>query len=160
MAWVAAFVSMLAACTPIGPRTLTRDRFDFGTGVAESWKQQTLLAIVKLRYLDLPVFLDVGQIVSGYTLETGVDLSSQLAPVNRGDTFGGLGGHSTFTDRPTITYTPLTGDRFLPRLISPSDEVVVDGEDGDARRDLEDQRAERLRDPELGFENASDGCRC
>jgi hypothetical protein len=110
---------MLAACTPIGPRTLTRDRFDFGTGVAESWKQQTLLAIVKLRYLDVPVFLDVGQIVSGYTLETGVDFSSQLAPVNRGDTFGGLGGHSTFTDRPTITYTPLTGDKFLRGLMSP-----------------------------------------
>ena len=32
------------------------------------------------------------------------------------------------------------------------EEVVVGGEDGDARRDLEDQRAERLRDPELGLE--------
>ncbi len=110
----AAVALMLAGCTPIGPRTVMRDRFDFGTAVAESWKQQTLLAIVKLRYLDVPVFLDVGQIVSGYTLETGVDLSGQVAPVNRsGDTFGALGGHSTFTDRPTITYTPLTGDQFL-----------------------------------------------
>lgn len=117
--WTAVVVATLVGCTPIGPRTLTRDRFDFGTGVAESWKQQTLLAVVKLRYLDMPVFLDVGQIVSGYTLETGVDLSGQLAPVNRGDTFGGIGGHSTFTDRPTITYMPLTGDKFLRGLISP-----------------------------------------
>ncbi len=72
-----------------------------------------------MRYLDVPVFLDVGQIVSGYTLETGIDLSGQIAPVNRGDSFGGLGGHGTFTDRPTITYTPLTGDKFLRGLISP-----------------------------------------
>jgi hypothetical protein len=115
----AALVLVLAGCTPIGPRTVMRDRFDFGTAVAESWKQQTLLAIVKLRYLDVPVFLDVGQIVSGYTLETGVDLSGQIAPVNRGDTFGALGGHSVFTDRPTITYTPLTGDKFLRGLMSP-----------------------------------------
>mgnify|MGYP003693710369 CR=1 FL=1 len=58
--------------------------------------------------------------MSGYTLETGVDLSGQVAPVNRsGDTFGALGGHGTFTDRPTITYTPLTGDKFLRGLISP-----------------------------------------
>ena len=110
---------LLTGCTHIGPSTVARDRFDFGAAVAESWKQQTLLSIVKLRYLDVPVFLDVGQIVSGYSLETGVTLSGQIAPVNRGDTFGALGGHGTFTDRPTITYTPLTGDKFLRGLISP-----------------------------------------
>jgi hypothetical protein len=116
---VAGAALLLAGCMHVGPRTVARDRFDFGTAVAESWKQQTLLSIVKLRYLDVPVFLDVGQIVSGYTLETGVNLSGQIAPVNRGDSFGALGGHSIFTDRPTITYTPLTGDKFLRGLISP-----------------------------------------
>lgn len=116
---VAGAALLLAGCLHIGPRTVPRDRFAFGTAVAESWKQQTLLNIVKLRYLDVPVFLDVGQIVSGYTLETGVDLSGQIAPVNRGDSFGALGGHSVFTDRPTITYTPLTGDKFLRGLMSP-----------------------------------------
>jgi len=110
---------LLIGCTHIGPSTVPRDRFDFGTAVAESWKQQTLLSIVKLRYLDVPVFLDVGQIVSGYTLESGVTLSGQIAPVNRGDTFGAVGGHGIFTDRPTITYTPMTGDKFLRGLISP-----------------------------------------
>lgn len=110
---------LAVGCVHLGPRTVPRDRFDFGTAIAESWKQQTLLGIVKLRYLDVPVFLDVGQVVSSYELETGVELSGQLAPVNRGDTFGSLGGHSVFTDRPTITYTPLTGTKFLRGLITP-----------------------------------------
>ena len=110
---------LLIGCAHIGPGTVVSDRFDFGTAVAESWKDQTLLSIVKLRYVDVPVFLDVGQIVSGYTFERSINLSGQIAPVNRGDTFGALGGHGTFTDRPTITYTPLTGDKFLRALISP-----------------------------------------
>ncbi|MGH7789289.1 MAG: hypothetical protein ACRERC_20635, partial [Candidatus Binatia bacterium] len=33
--------------------------------------------------------------------------------------FLGVGGQGTFTDRPTITYTPLTGEKFLHSLILP-----------------------------------------
>jgi hypothetical protein len=98
------------------------DRFDYSTAIADSWKQQTLLNIVKLRYMDLPVFVDVSSVVSGYSLQTGVTvngtLSSQRAVQGN---FVSAGGQAIYTDRPTITYTPLTGEKFLRGLITPID---------------------------------------
>jgi hypothetical protein len=106
-------------CRSIGPSTIPRDRFEYSTAMGESWKRQALLNIVKLRYMDPPSFVDVGQIVAGYTLETGGNVSGQVAKSGAGDTFIGAGGQVIFTDRPTITYTPLTGSRFVRGLMTP-----------------------------------------
>ena len=48
---------MVAGCTHLGPTSIPVDRFDYSASIADSWKQQTLLNIVKLRYMDLPVFV-------------------------------------------------------------------------------------------------------
>ena len=113
-------VAAAAGCSSIGPRTVARDRFDYSSAVSRSWKEQTLLNIVKLRYLDLPVFLDVGQIVAGYTLEEGASLGGTISSKGavQGDLIN-MGLTGRFTDRPTITYTPVTGDRFLRGMLEP-----------------------------------------
>jgi len=113
------FLLAVSACNSIGPHTIPRDRFNYDTAIGESWKRQILLNIIRLRYLDPPTFVDVGQIVSGYTLESGFDVMGQGGSGDLGGSFGNLGGHITFTDRPTITYTPLTGSRYMHGLMTP-----------------------------------------
>jgi hypothetical protein len=110
----------VAGCAHVGPKSVAVDRFDYGAAIAESWKRQTLLNIVKLRYLDLPVFVDVASIVAGYSLQTGVNVGGTLSSSKgvQGD-FASLGAQAIYTDRPTTTYVPMTGERFLRGLITP-----------------------------------------
>jgi hypothetical protein len=114
--------ALLTGCTHLGPKTVAMDRFDYSTAIADSWKQQTLLNIVKLRYTDLPVFVDVASIVAGYSLQTGVSVNGVLSSERavQGN-YGSIGGQAIYTDRPTITYVPLTGEKFLRGLITPID---------------------------------------
>ena len=65
------------------------------------------------------MFLDVGQIISGYQLEGTVGVTGTL---NSASAFGdilNLGTTARYTDRPTITYTPLTGADFMHVLMTP-----------------------------------------
>ena len=110
----------VAGCKSIGPGTVSRDRMHYSTAVADSWKEQLLLNIVKTRYGDAPAFLEVSSLVSGYTLESGVSLNGQFSPESmRGDTFAAGGISGKYTDRPTISYTPMTGERFARSLLAP-----------------------------------------
>src|SRR5262245_43818359 len=106
-------------CYSIGPQTIPRDRFDYSASMTESWKRQTLLNIVRLRYMEPPTFVDVGQIVSGYSLATGLSAGADFSKPEAGGSVGRIGGQMVYTDRPTITYTPLTGSRFVRGLMSP-----------------------------------------
>ncbi len=115
-------VALFTGCVHLGPKTIPVDRFDYSSAIADSWKQQTLLNIVKLRYMDLPVFVDVSSIVSGYSMQTGGNLGGTVSSSGaiQGN-FVAAGVQAIYTDRPTITYVPLTGEKFLSGLLTPID---------------------------------------
>jgi hypothetical protein len=102
----------------VGPRSLAHDRFDYSAAITQSWKEQMLLNMVKLRYMDPPMFLDVQQVVQQYTREGS---GSILAP--------GWTGNSTiapaatasgrWAESPTITYVPVSGEKFTKSLLLP-----------------------------------------
>jgi hypothetical protein len=117
---------LLVSCHAVGPATIPRDRFDYSTAIGDSWKRQTLLNIVRLRYGDPPIFVDVGQVVAGYSLETAVSVGGVLSSAGtvQGNS-ASLGTQGRFTDRPTITYTPLTGNRFIETIATPISPVAI-----------------------------------
>jgi hypothetical protein len=109
----------VAGCATVGPGTVPRDRFEYNAAVSESWKQQTLLNIVKLRYGDMPLFMEVASIVSGYTVEGTVNLEGTVFESGTAPASATLGGSGKFVDRPTITYVPITGSDFNKNFMTP-----------------------------------------
>ncbi|MCX7098055.1 MAG: hypothetical protein NTV43_09165 [Methylococcales bacterium] len=119
-----AIMAGLSGCSSIGTNTLSHDRFDYNNALADSWKEQLLLNIVKMRYGDTPMFLDVAQIISAYTLTTGLSIN-YLDPLNhpgRNVNFLeslGVGAKADFSDKPTVILKPQTDAQFVKALMTP-----------------------------------------
>jgi len=119
--FVVGLALLVAGCTSIGPETVPRDRFDYGAAIAGSEKEQLLNNIVGLRYLEAPTFVHVASVINSYSLEGEVSLGGGLNTgfdVDGADTLS-VGGKGTWADRPTITYTLLTGEEFATNLLTP-----------------------------------------
>ena len=110
---------LLTGCAGTGPASIARDRFDYVTSVSDSWKRQMLLNLLKVRYTDAPVFMDIASVINSYELAGEVSLFGEVAEAGAGDEIASLGMTGRYADRPTITYQPLAGDKFTRSLMLP-----------------------------------------
>ena len=105
-------IQLLTACSSLGTDRIVPDRFDYNQAIGQSANQQMLLNLVRLRYRDVPVFLSVSSVLSQY-----VYLGSANVSGADGIASGGVG--VTYIDRPTISYSPLSGEDFAKQLLTP-----------------------------------------
>jgi hypothetical protein len=118
--WIVGALALLvlAGCASVSPQHVTTDRMDYGQVVADSWKRQTLLNVVRLRYADAPVFMDVSSIINSYTVGGNASAGAVLPSNTNPDVFS-LGASGNWSNTPTVTYQPLLGDRFTRSLLQP-----------------------------------------
>jgi hypothetical protein len=120
IAVVVSGLTVASGCaTNLGPKSIPNARFNYTEAIANSWTEQLLLNLVRTRYRDTVQFLEVSSVITQYTLEGSA--SASLGVVDAGSTVTdyGAGAGVAFTERPTITYTPLQGDVFAQRVLSP-----------------------------------------
>jgi hypothetical protein len=120
---------VLTGCGSIGPGRMLMDHTDYNASYTESWKRQILLNIVKVRYVEPIFFLEVGDIVAGYTMDAGGSAGFtrtvyDTPPLVASPTFGNFGRvdfgvSGRYTDRPTFTFKPMTGASFRRGVMSP-----------------------------------------
>jgi hypothetical protein len=111
-------ILIVSGCGGIGPSTVSRDRYDYIAAISDSWKRQMLFNLVKIRYGDAPVFMEVSSVISQYQIAGLVNLGATINK-NPWSTSETLGATGTYVDRPTITFTPIIGDKFARSLMSP-----------------------------------------
>ena len=113
----------LSACSHFGSYQLSPDRMSYNKALNYSDNQQLLLNMVRLRYTDTPYFLGVSNVVSQFSLTRSLDLSFANG-TSPGVMFTG-DGNTSISEMPTITYTPLQGQEYITRLLTPIDLSVV-----------------------------------
>jgi len=112
---------ILVGCSAshVAEQVIRSDRYAFSEAIARSWDEQLLLNLVRLRYRDNPLFLEMGSIVTTYsvsgaagvggTINLGGDTKVALTP-SLGVAMAAI---------PTMTYAPLQGEEFAVRFLSP-----------------------------------------
>jgi hypothetical protein len=80
-----------------------------------------LINTVKLRYGDTPVFLDVASVISQYQVAAQANLG--FTWVHPGTSVAtnsqSVAGMAQYVERPTITYMPMSGEKFARSLMKP-----------------------------------------
>lgn len=109
-----------AACTTgLGPKTLRTERPDYNRQLLGSHNAEMLLNLVRLRYNEAPLFLQVGSVVTNYKYEAGLSALGGIAGPGNGGNTGVFGGNLDYREQPTITYSPLIGEEFAQRMLTP-----------------------------------------
>ena len=114
--------TVLTGCASIGPGTVVRDRFDYISAISDSWKSQMLFNLVKLRYGDAPVFLDVASVITQTGVQGTLAVSGSwwqnLLQLPFTSSVG-VTAAGTYGEKPTVTYLPMSGEKFARSLMTP-----------------------------------------
>ena len=81
-----------------------------------------LLNLVRLHHYDVPVFLSISSVLTQYVYSgsVGVDATTGNSGGFNDDSVG-IEGNYLYFERPTITYSPLSGQEFAQQLLKPID---------------------------------------
>lgn len=136
-----------AGCSSLGANVMRNSRLDYNAAVQRSDEEQLLANLVRLRYTQSPSFLEIDSITTQFSIGGEVTASSNREEERASNRTAGttledaaettigqslervsgktitdafsFGGTADFSSTPTVTFTPLKGEEFLTRLLSP-----------------------------------------
>lgn len=116
-----ALLALLApACSSLGPNRIPPDQFNYNQAIGQGSNEQMLLNLIRLRYRDVPVFLAVNSVLTQYIYSGAAGVNGSMG-TSAGEDANSLGASAglLYIERPTITYSPLSGEKFADQLMTP-----------------------------------------
>lgn len=113
-----ALLPILTGACSIGPRMMMESRPAYNIAIHRTEAEELLLNLVRLRYSEPVSFLTLSSISSQYTLGANASIVAATQKIN--PYLLGLGSDYpllSYSEQPTITYTPLQGADFANRLM-------------------------------------------
>lgn len=124
---LAALALGLSGCaTSYGAKTIVPSGYNYNTAIADSKDQQLLLNLVRLRYRDTVVFMNITSVTTQHQYSAGLSAENAI-PFRRASNGASVITPSAgYSETPTISYAPVTGTEFATNLLSPiSAETIV-----------------------------------
>ena len=103
--------------TGLGPKAVRSERPDYNKQIVRSADAEMLLNVVRLRYNDSPLFLELGGVVAQYSYDASLNAAGQIS--GSGPNSASVAAGLAYSEKPTITYTPLSGEEFATRMLAP-----------------------------------------
>jgi len=124
------FVIASGCATGLGPKAVRSERPDYNRQIVRSSDAELLLNLVRLRYNDSTLFFTLGGVVAQYSYDASLNAGGTAGGGNAAS--GSLGTALAYSEKPTITYTPLSGEEFATRMLTPVslDAIMLFGQGG------------------------------
>ena len=116
-------ILLSAGCA--GPHALRHSRAKYSAAVQVTQNEQLLLNLVRLRYRDTPSFLELGSLATQFNFDESVGIAGTIKENSANFNVLGLSAGLEASERPTVSYTPLQGEDFVTKLISPIEEETI-----------------------------------
>ena len=115
---ILALAATLSGCqSAFGPQALERTHPAYNAAIIASINEQMLQNLVRMRYRDVTFFLEISSVTASLSLGANAGVNSDVN-FGSGDSLSPSAG-ITYSDKPTISYTPLQGEDLLKSILSP-----------------------------------------
>ncbi|MDX2477752.1 MAG: hypothetical protein QNL05_10370 [Gammaproteobacteria bacterium] len=113
-------VYLLAGCTTLGPTAIRSGRLAYNNAIIETENQQMLMVAIHNRYQERGNLLAVASVTANVRVRTSAGIQPGIG--NENNYAGNLVPFSAgvfYEENPTISYTPVGGEKYMRQLFSP-----------------------------------------